>query len=417
MKPLHLVIAMLLICAPCLRAEAALKDGDILAMTGDSITQQKSYSAIIEEYLLLCQSTTDLKQVVEFGWSGEEAAGLLARVDTELYPFQPTVVATSYGMNDGHYQPLTAQTGDAYRAALNGLIDSFRKHGVREVILGSPGCVDSYYFRKFQNDAPFDPAVPAMYNRTLGGLADIAKDVAMKQHARFADVHAVTMATMAKFKAAHGEKAPFINNNDGVHPALEGQLCMVYAYLKGLGCDGSIGTITIDLANDQATATPGQKIISMKQGTVEIETTRFPFCFQPEAANILALLPFNQELNRYLLVVKGLGGAGAKVTWGQASRRFTAQELAKGINLAAEFPVNPICELFGRFWGVVQRQQEQDRELEQAYLHSITSASAEVAAPLARAIKTGLEWDRDLFRLCKANIGTIKHTLKVEAAP
>ena len=109
MKPLLLVIAMLLICGPCLRAESALKDGDILAITGDSITQQKSYSAIIEEYLLLCQGTTDLKQVVEFGWSGEEAAGLLARVDTELYPFQPTVVTTSYGMNDGHYQPLKVE--------------------------------------------------------------------------------------------------------------------------------------------------------------------------------------------------------------------------------------------------------------------------------------------------------------------
>ena len=39
---------------------------------------------------------------------------------------------------------------------------------------------------------------------------------------------------------------------DGVHPAANGHLIMAYAFLKGLGCDGNVGTITLDLAGNHA---------------------------------------------------------------------------------------------------------------------------------------------------------------------
>jgi hypothetical protein len=92
MKSLHLIAAARCACAPFTHAEsvpAVLRVGDSVAITGDSITQQKSYSVLIEKYLLMCQRA-DLTQVVEYGWSGEQAAGLLGRVDAEPYPFQPT---------------------------------------------------------------------------------------------------------------------------------------------------------------------------------------------------------------------------------------------------------------------------------------------------------------------------------------
>ena len=56
----------------------------------------------MEDYLLMCQPTEGQK-IVQFGWSGEQAPGFLARLDTDVYPFKPTVMTTCYGMNDGHY--------------------------------------------------------------------------------------------------------------------------------------------------------------------------------------------------------------------------------------------------------------------------------------------------------------------------
>ncbi len=44
-----------------------------------------------------------------------------------------------------------------------------------------------------------------------------------------------------------------------------GHLVMAYAYLKGLGCDGNIGTITVDLDAKKAEATDGHKIVFDKQ--------------------------------------------------------------------------------------------------------------------------------------------------------
>src|SRR3974390_1895398 len=49
-----------------------LKKGDRLAICGDSITEQKRYSRIMEDYLTMC--VPELKiSVRQYGWSGEKA--------------------------------------------------------------------------------------------------------------------------------------------------------------------------------------------------------------------------------------------------------------------------------------------------------------------------------------------------------
>ena len=56
-----------------------LKRGDRLAICGDSITEQKMYSRLIETYLTVC--VPELKVTTrQFGWSGETAEGFLKRM-------------------------------------------------------------------------------------------------------------------------------------------------------------------------------------------------------------------------------------------------------------------------------------------------------------------------------------------------
>src|SRR6266700_3020050 len=55
-----------------------LKKGDRLAICGDSITEQKMYSRIMETYLTVCQPELNVS-VRQFGWSGEQTPGFLAR--------------------------------------------------------------------------------------------------------------------------------------------------------------------------------------------------------------------------------------------------------------------------------------------------------------------------------------------------
>jgi hypothetical protein len=70
------------------------------------------------------------------------------------------------------------------------------------------------------------------------------------------------------------------------------------------------------------------------------------------------LVPFNQDLNRLVLVVTGGQASTYQVTWGAISRTYTAQQLSGGINLAADFEVNPFSEAFAAVDQAVARKQE-----------------------------------------------------------
>src|SRR4051794_26501918 len=64
-----------------------IKAGDRLAIIGDSITEQKMYSRIMETYLTVC--TPELKiSVRQYGWSGETAEGFLGRMKNDCLRFE-----------------------------------------------------------------------------------------------------------------------------------------------------------------------------------------------------------------------------------------------------------------------------------------------------------------------------------------
>ena len=96
-------------------------------------------------------------------------------------------------------------------------------------------------------------------------------------------MHSIMMDAMTKSKAKYGPKYQFAGG-DGVHPAANGHLVMAYAFLKAFASDGNIGTITVDMKTNQATATEGHKLLAdtLKDGAIEIESTRYPFCFTGE---------------------------------------------------------------------------------------------------------------------------------------
>src|SRR5262249_10258320 len=148
------------------------------------------------------------------------------------------------------------------------------------------------------------------------------------------------MEAMTKAKAKHGSTYP-LAGNDGVHPGANGHLVMAYAFLKALGCGGNIGTITIDLAGGKAEGSAGHKVLAYDSGSTDVESSRYPFCSSgsPDAQStrsVIEFLPFNSELNRFRLVVKGAKAQPLNATWGKSSRQFPRAELEKGINLAAE---------------------------------------------------------------------------------
>src|SRR4029079_2862821 len=207
-----------------------------VAICGDSITEQKLYSVYIEDYLLMCAPVQDLS-AVQFGWSGQTSWGFLPTIKNDVLPFKPTVASTCYGMNDGGYGPSTPERLKQYRDAMTAVVKTLKDGGVRFIVVGSPGAVDTDAFKGKGRD-------PEIYNKTLSELRDIDKQIDAEQGCAFANVHDAMMHAMEDAKEKYGP-AYHVCGGDGVHPSQNGQLVTAYAFLKGLGCTGDIGTITL----------------------------------------------------------------------------------------------------------------------------------------------------------------------------
>jgi hypothetical protein len=72
----------------------------------------------------------------------------------------------------------------------------------------------------------------------------------------------------------------------------------------------------------------------------------------------MALVPFNRDFNRLMLIVNGAKSGNIEVSWGGKSRTYTAEELAGGVNLAEDFDVNPFSAAFAAVDQAVAKKQE-----------------------------------------------------------
>ena len=410
-----LPLLSILLAAVSLRAESLLPPNARVAVIGDSITEQKIYSKYIETYLLACTGRSDIK-VFQFGWSGERAGGFAARLENDLAIFNPNVATTCYGMNDGSYRPYAPEVGAEYEKNMRLVIDGLKKVGVKAMAIGSPGGVDPDYFKK--NVTGQD------YNDNLSHLRDIAKKLAEENKQSFANVYDTMISALTKSKAALGkEYGPF--GGDGFHPAPAGQLLMAQAFLKALGFDGEIGTITVDVKGT-STASSGHVVKGGQNGSVTLESTKWPFVFDADPASagsnrsILPYTSFNQDLNRFTLKAVNLGSAKAKVTWGSQSKEFTRAQLEAGINLAAEFTKTPFDNDFAGLTNAITQKESYETILIKnlvTHMRVIATEAAEepkVAAALVKLKKNlaaeHAKQDANVRRFIKP----VTHTIKVE---
>lgn len=409
-------LLLLVLSARSALGQGKLERDDYVAVVGDSITEQKMYSVFIEDYLVMCQPAPRLRQT-QFGWSGETSWGFERRMDNDMLRFKPLVATTCFGMNDGGYGPMTDEKASRYREAQTSIVRRMKQAGVRFIVVGSPGCVDVKTFHGGNREQA------DVYNKTLASLRDIAREVAQSEGAAFADVYDPMYDVMTKAEAKYGDHY-HVAGGDGVHPDANGHLVMAYAFLKGLGCNGDIGTITVNLSDNKAEATEGHKVLSVSDGAVEIESSRYPFCFYGDdptktssTRGVLEFLPFNQDLNRFMLVVRGAGTPKVKVTWGNATREFDAAELEKGINLAAEFLDNPFSNAFKEVELQVRHKQDLETPMVKEAINQIPRVERSVPdakQPLEQAANRTIESDKDLSEAITVSVRPVKHTIKVE---
>lgn len=387
-----------------------LKKGDRLAICGDSITEQKRYSVLLETYLTACLPDLEIT-CRQYGWSGEQAAGFLKRLQSDVLRFKPTIATTCYGMNDFRYVPYDEAIAAEYRKNQTAIVKTFKDSGSR-VVLGSTGIIDSVpHWVKSAAGTQKD------LNLALSKFRNIDIEIAKSESVAFADVYRPMLL------ADHSAKKQFgpgfqVSGKDGVHPDWAGQVIMAYAFLKGLGVDGDLGSISFDETTGKATAANGHEVLSAADGKISLRSSRLPFCAGPGVTDKddsvragLALIPFDDELNRLTLKIASPKAPAYDVKWGEQSKRFTAEQLAAGVNLAKEFDANPLVPAFKKVQDAVTKKQTYETRQIKELAHGLEGAAdidttfaltEKVRAPLEKAVRSALQ--------------PVEHTLEITAA-
>lgn len=374
--------------------QSLLKKADRLAICGDSITEQRLYSALLETYLTACLPELEIT-CRQYGWSGEQAGGFLKRMKNDVLRFKPTLATTCYGMNDFRYVPYDEAIAAEFRRNQTAVVDAFQEIGCR-VVLGSSGIIDSV-----PGWVKSAKGTQQELNLALSRFRNIGLEIAKVEGVAFADLYQPMLLADYTAKKQYGPDFK-ISGKDGVHPAMAGQLIMAYGFLKGMGVDGDLGSITYDETTGKATAANGHEVLTAENGMITLRSTRLPFCPGLGAVDKddslragLALVPFDDELNRFTLRITSPKSASYTVTWGEQSRTYSGKELETGINLAKDFDSNPLVPAFKKIWDAVSKKQEYETRQIKTLVHGpegaadldATFALTEKArAPLADAI-------------------------------
>jgi hypothetical protein len=346
--------------------------------------------------------------VRQYGWSGETADGFLQRMKNDCLRFAPTLVTTCYGMNDYRYRPYDEANAKWFREKYTAVARTFKAAGAR-VALGSSGCVG-----KVASWVKTASGTLEEHNWHLCELRNIDIDIASKEDVRFADVFWPMFTAGFEVRKKYGPDYA-LNGKDGVHPGWAGHTVMAYAYLKALGLDGEIGTLTVDLKSQTAAASAGHTV-SLKGTTLHVASARYPFCASGDVksdATIrsgMTLVPFNATLNRFVLILKNAPAAKYKLTWGAESKTFSKEDLEKGVNLAEEFVENPFCAAFKKVDAAVYaKQQFETKQIKQIF------HGKEGKTDMDAAVKT-TETERDkLVAAVKAAFVPVEHDIVIEA--
>lgn len=343
-----------------------LKDGDVWVMAGDSITAQHLHSNYFEAF---CYARYP-KMTFAFrnsGVGGHTIPSTLDRFEYDIAAWKPTLVSVELGMNDSGGTPT-----DKFIANMGTMTERIRKAGARPVIFSASPVNDGTTSAKLSGR-----------NQRLDEYATALKAFCEKEKVPYADqFHACLdpwgknkpreklLTTLADLKGlaaddtvagaehlkaflAAQEKTPAKGVNltgDPVHPGAPGQLMMAATLLKGLGAEGFVSSVTISGGKAEA---KGCAVSNVKEENGGVSFDRLdetlPFPIADNARAVMVISPEVADLSRYTLAVKGLkdGDYELKVG-GVASGKFTAKQLADGINLTELAPlpgakdVNPI---------------------------------------------------------------------------
>jgi lysophospholipase L1-like esterase len=230
-----------------------LKQGDRVVFYGDSITEQRLYTAITETYVVTRYPDLNVS-FVHSGWGGDRVTGggggtIDVRLPRDVIAYKPTVMTIMLGMNDGNYAAETEATDRTF-------FDGY-KHIVESVRTALPDVRITLIRPSPYDDVTRAPNFPAGYNDVMVSFGKWIANYAKQQNMTVADLNTPLVEVLEKAKELDPEHAHQIVP-DRVHPGLSGHLIMAEQLLKSWNARPVVAAVAIDVASGKPVATSAE---------------------------------------------------------------------------------------------------------------------------------------------------------------
>src|SRR5579872_2491027 len=125
------VVVIAFVCtASASAADFFFKDGDVVVMIGDSITEQHLYSNFVEMWTVSRFPKWKLT-FRNVGIGGDRSTGGNSRFARDVLIHKPTAMTVDFGMNDGNYTGFQEGTFNTYTGGLQGMADQAKAAKIR----------------------------------------------------------------------------------------------------------------------------------------------------------------------------------------------------------------------------------------------------------------------------------------------
>lgn len=344
-----------LVAAVCMTCTAALaqtvkpfKEGERAVFLGNSITDGGHYHSFIWLYYMTRFPDMPIR-VFNGGIGGDTAYDMNKRLDGDIFSLEPTSLMVTFGMNDSGYYEYNGDNAkefgeQKYQESIKNFQQMEKRFqdqsGIRIVMLGTSPYDETAEIK--------DNTVFKKKNETIKRIVEYQKESATKNGWEFTDLN----APMVALNQENQKKDPSFTlcGNDRIHPDNDGHMVMAYLFLKAQGFVGKdVADMEINANKKEAVKAENCTVTNIKKIGKELsfdylaEALPYPldtiargWGSKKSQADAIKVIPFMEEMNREMLKVTGLKGQYKLMIDGEEIGVWNGNDLAKGINLAAE---------------------------------------------------------------------------------
>lgn len=350
MKKIFVLIAAVCITYTTAFAQTVkpFKEGERAVFLGNSITDGGHYHSYIWLYYMTRFPNMPLR-ILNGGIGGDTAYDMNKRLDGDIFPMKPSVLMVTFGMNDSGYFEYNGDNPkefgeQKYQESIKNYQQMEKRFkdlpDTRIVMVGTSPYDETVQLKE---NVPFKTK-----NETIKRIVEYQKESAAKNNWEFTDLN----APMVALNQQNQQKDPAFTlcGSDRIHPDNDGHMVMAYLFLKAQGFVGKeVAEMEINANKKQAVKAENCTVSNIKKNGKDLSfdylAEALPYPLDTIArgwgqkkgqAEATKVIPFMDEMNREVLKVTGLKGDYKLLIDEEEIGIWSGDDLAKGINLAAE---------------------------------------------------------------------------------